>query len=327
MNDLLCLEDHLKSCDYVLISCDNKCKDGDNITKLLRTDSKEHLESKCPRRQYECPHCQQKGEYQDIVGPHLDTCPNVSTDCPNEGCHKRFPRISAGSHATVCDYQPVACKYAEVGCTERVLRKDLKEHEDDDQFHIRITIQNTLKLQREMRKMELRINQLEHQMYVFKIKSFKELQSENKSSFSPHFYLKGYKVNLGIWVNGEREESKGSHVSVYAYLKQGKYDEYLTWPFTGTVTVEILNQLEDKNHYKMTITYLAENSASQRVMSGMTGAGWGKSKFIPHTELDHNPDKNRQYLKDDTLVFRVSADIPDHKPWLDCTVLPNAYFK
>ena len=315
VNDLLCLEDHLKSCDYALVSCDNECKDGDSITKLLRKKCKEHLESKCPRRQYECPHCQQKGEYHEIIGPHLDTCPNVSTDCPNEGCHKRFPRISAAGHATVCDYQPVACKYAEVGCTERVLRKDLKEHEDDDQFHLRITIQNTLKLQQKMMEMEQRINQLEHQKHhTFKVKSFTTLKSQDKPFFSQDYYLKGYKIRMGVWTNGY-SNAKGTHVSVYAFLEKGKYDDHLTWPFTGTITTELLNQLEDKNHFSRELTIYTKREKDGNIL----GRGVC-THFISHT---YKSGKNCQYLKDDTLVFRVSINIPDHKPWLDCTIIPN----
>ena len=323
-NDLRYLEDHLKSCDYVLVSCDNECKVGDNITKFSRKDLAEHLANKCPKRQYECPHCQERGEYQDMAGPHLDSCPNVSTDCPNEGCHKRFPRINATSHAEVCDYQPVTCKYAEVGCTKTLLRKDLKKHEEDNQIHLQITTENTLKLQQQIRRMELRINQLEHKQYTFKIASFKELKREDKSFSSPLYYIKGYKMNLGIYANGDREP-KGTHISVYAYLRKGKFDDYLAWPFTGTVLVEILNHLEDKNHYKKILTFPPDNDASKRVESGRGTSGWGYSQFIPHTELEYKSDKNCQYLKDDILVFRVSVDIPDYKPWLDVTVLPTDY--
>ncbi len=109
----------------------------------------------------------------------------------------------------------------------------------------------------------------------------------------------------------------GTHVSVYAYLMKGDHDDTLTWPFTGSVTVELLNQLEDKNHHKMTLTFPAE---SQRVVGGERAAhGYGRLDFISHADLDYNASANTQYLKDDTLVFRVSAEPPDHRPWLECT--------
>ena len=46
----------------------------------------------------------------------------------------------------------------------------------------------------------------------------------------------------------------------------------------------------------------------------------GFRKFTSHSKLMLNPAKNTQYLKNDTLYFRVSADVPDHKCWLECTV-------
>ena len=353
-NELSCLVDHLKSCDFKQVPCDNQCKVEDKPARILRKDMAKHLASECPRRQYECPHCHQKGEYQEMVGPHLDTCPNVSTDCPNEGCHKRFPRISAAGHATVCDYQPVACKYAEVGCTERVLRKDLKEHEKDDQFHLQLTTENVLQLKQDVTRMEARLSKLEHtqsthtqkmdsridklehkqldhinktdsrfnnleqERYTFKARQFEKKKRNDDYFFSPQYYIKGYKMKFEVWVNGD--ESKGTHVSVYVYLTTGKYDKFINWPFDGTITIEILNQLEDKNHYSKSLTFSADDDASNSLEKG---SGWGYTKFIAHSELSYKAGKNCQYLKDDCLVFRVSATLSDDKPWLDVSVVPG----
>ena len=100
---------------------------------------------------------------------------------------------------------------------------------------------------------------------------------------------------------------------------KGDNDDSLSWPFTGTITIELLNQLEDKNHRKETTTFPAYSGASQRVVDGETaahGCGWGWGWDI----LDYNASKNTQYLKDDTLVFGVSGQPPDYKPWLRSTV-------
>ncbi len=100
---------------------------------------------------------------------------------------------------------------------------------------------------------------------------------------------------------------------------KGDNDDSLSWPFTGTVTIELLNQLEDKNHHKKTTTFPADREASQRVVDGERGTGRGH-KHIFHRDLHYNADNNTQYLKDDTLVFRVSVQVPDYKPWLEPTV-------
>ena len=48
-----------------------------------------------------------------------------------------------------------------------------------------------------------------------------------------------------IACNGNNDEAKGTHVSVFACLMKGDNDDSLFWPFTGTVTIELLNQLEE----------------------------------------------------------------------------------
>ena len=51
---------------------------------------------------------------------------------------------------------------------------------------------------------------------------------------------------LEVYANGIAD-GKGTHVSVVACLMKGDNDDSLSWPFTGSVTFELLNQLEDKN--------------------------------------------------------------------------------
>ena len=101
-------------------------------------------------------------------------------------------------------------------------------------------------------------------------------------------------------------------MSVYAYLLEGAYDASLSWPFMGTVTFTLLNQLVDDNHHSGTLEY--ETSYNTNV-----GSLWGKPQFISHSALSHDPVKNTQYLKNDTLYFRVTMTVGSHKPWLVCT--------
>ena len=46
----------------------------------------------------------------------------------------------------------------------------------------------------------------------------------------------------------------------------------------------------------------------------------GYFEFVSHSQLAHDPVKNTQY---DTLYFRVSVDIPDHKPFCLGTKVPR----
>jgi hypothetical protein len=44
-----------------------------------------------------------------------------------------------------------------------------------------------------------------------------------------------------------------------------------------------------------------------------------KTLLIDHSELNHDPVNNTQYLMDETLFFRVTVEAADYKPWLECT--------
>ena len=48
---------------------------------------------------------------------------------------------------------------------------------------------------------------------------------------------------------------KGTHLSVFGYLMQGDFDDDLQWPFQSTITIQLLNQLEDSNHHTHTINF------------------------------------------------------------------------
>ena len=117
---------------------------------------------------------------------------------------------------------------------------------------------------------------------------------------------------LEVYPNGNCDYEH-SYVSVFAYLMKGDNDDSLTWPFTGTVTFELLNQLEDENHHKKTARFRGCELIGDRVMNDGIGLGGGITKFISHTDLEYQHDKNCQYLKDDTLVFRISVGTPDNK--------------
>ena len=134
-------------------------------------------------------------------------------------------------------------------------------------------------------------------------------KNENATWYSPSFYThqRGYRMSLHVSPN-EFATAKGMHVSVYVCLVRGEFDEYLKWPFRGDITIQLLNQREDKNHHEMTIRFTdtTTDDIAGRVTRGMRANPWGKPFFISHNMLDYSHEKNCQYLKDDCLQFRVA---------------------
>ncbi len=68
-------------------------------------------------------------------------------------------------------------------------------------------------------------------------------------------------------------------MSVYARHLKGYYSDILLWPFKGTITLTLLNQLSDENHHSRIIDY--ENIDN----SGTVGNNVGFSTFISLTAL------------------------------------------
>ena len=122
---------------------------------------------------------------------------------------------------------------------------------------------------------------------------------------------------ISVYANGIGE-GKGTHVSVYAYLMKGENNDHLPWLFTGRVTVELLNQLEDKNHHSKCITFLPNDVTSKQVVNQeRSNRGWGQALYISHSNIGYNAAKNCQHLKDDRLYFRISVEAQtSSKPWL-----------
>ena len=62
----------------------------------------------------------------------------------------------------------------------------------------------------------------------------------------------------------------GTHVSIFTYFLFGRFDDYLKWPFRGSVTIQLVNQVGDYGHVEYTIAYndgTPDDSAS-RVQCG-----------------------------------------------------------
>ena len=146
-------------------------------------------------------------------------------------------------------------------------------------------------------------------LYRFKMDKFKSRKRRNAEWYSKPFYThqQGYKMCVRIDANGYRG-SRGTHVSLFTCIMKGEYDDKLPWPFHGKITVELLNQNADHDHFPYTITYGKSVGADYagRVRTRDRNQGWGNSEFFPHLDLKrHKSDSTIQYLKDDCLEIRV----------------------
>ena len=323
------VEQHSAQCSYRSIICPNLCRkeNGENRT-VLQKDLKAHLESACPRRLFSCPNCGQKAEHCIITGPHLETCPHAKVTCGNDGCREKVKRMDLARHRLECPHEKVTCKYEGVGCKVSLKRREMEKHESTESpHHLLLAMEAVLKQQERLRNVEgqlARLTSSNNGKFTFKMTSFTHLKLTGTLFFSPSFYTGpgGYKMCIRVVANGDGQ-GKETHISVYAVVMRGDYDDNLTWPIRGTVIVELLNHLRDEEHHAIRFSYPEGKGdvSTQRVTTGERAKrGYGKTRFIPYTDLGHSPEKNRQYLKDDSLYFRVTVETVTPKPWLSCSI-------
>ena len=146
----------------------------------------------------------------------------------------------------------------------------------------------------------------------FTLTEFTKRKQFNNEYYSQPFYShpNGYKLCLQVYANGSGD-GKGTHISIYASLMRGDYDNNLQWPFEGDIVIELLNWRENNNHYREDTIDLnkyndPDGSVTSRVTKGQYAPmTFGQLFFISHSSLLYNPDTNTEYLQDDCLRLRV----------------------
>ena len=142
----------------------------------------------------------------------------------------------------------------------------------------------------------------------FNLTNFKKHQEKGGigSWYSDPFYTYpgGYCFKLNVDTNGHGK-SLGTHLSAYLYLLPGDYDKELKWPIKCTVHLEMLNQRGDHGHH--TVVRTMEYG---KVTTTCTYSHIGPSRvFYPLAELDHNAEKDIEYLQNDSLKFKMNLKI------------------
>ena len=298
------LKEHVATCGFTLVPCPKQCKDdSDAVKHFTRKDLEKHLQNDCVKRDHKCKYCGEKGTYAIITEVHDKICDMKIVPCPIVGCGKTMERQEIEEHVfTECPHTLIPCKYKGIGCDTELKRGDMAAHEQDDKHHLHMAL-DTVNLQEA--KLQ-RLNILKYNQ-IFALPDYKKKKETNTIFQFPSFYThpNGYHMALRVYANGQGD-AKSTHVTVFVEILKGKYDAELKWPFTGEVTFTLLNQLEDKSHHTDTMTLFADYNTH-------IGSTRGKD-LIQHSELTQSA--NTQYLKDDTLYFRLSVEVANLKPWL-----------
>ena len=323
------------NCQMQIVSCPMGCQE-----EIVRGRLQEHGKT-CPQRAYKCPHCQFAGTFVKVTTAHFTVCEQFPLGCP-AGCGSFNSRGEMAIHLTNCAEELVPCKYSAIGCEEVMKRKDLQTHlPDKKDYHLEKAMDVVVQLSMGLSEVSATVRMMAtgtakcdtshlpipfrrwlqntptcypRPSWVIKMEGFKKKKKKNEDWYSDPVYshFGGYKMCLNAMANGYGR-GNSTHVSVYMSLMRGDNDDNLKWPFKGTIKVSLLNQLEDGQHHTRepwSPDYVSED-ASGRVTEGYTaGFGHGLALFISQQDLNYNTDKNCQYLKDNTLFFRVDCCEP-----------------
>ena len=323
-------------CKYQTVECNNE---GCSM-KVERGQLVDHINNTCPQRKYKCPHCSKEDTYLEVTTTHFTTCDDMPLSCPSRCGRRRLVRKNMAQHlSTECPKELVACTYAIAGCQEVVKRKDLQQHVHDKDQHFGTVLSSYISMSQLMRDLVCTIKYNKHEdlqalslplpfcnwlqntptryprpPWVIKMEGFQEKKENNAVWYSDPVYshFGGYKMCLNVDANGSGD-AKGTHVSVFIYLMKGDNDDNLKWPFKGTIKVSLLNQLEDGQHHTREL-WLADRDIPEHVNGRVTDEeratkGWGYHRFFSHQGLQ-TVGENCQYLKDNTLFFRVDRFEP-----------------
>ena len=295
-----------------------------------------HMAS-CPCQVIKCPHCEFRDRPEVVTTDHFTTCEEYPFPCPN-GCGIGVVRRKQmAEHLEICTKQEIRCVYQSLGCKAVLPRDEMEPHVSSNvEAHSRLTLDRVVELSALVSEMcALLTNHglpvpsitsksaakpwLENKQpmkqpvlpWVTKMEGFHSKKEKREEWFSEAVYshFGGYKMCLSMDASGWGP-GDSSHISIYICLVAGEYDNQLKWPFNGGISVTLLNQLEDDGHFVETVWPCdvedVPETVSGRVTAGVVaGGGWGLHQFITVEGLGCPGNSSCEYLRDDTLFFRI----------------------
>ena len=125
-------ENQPQECQFVEIGCQYKC--GESFQRRFVAT---HESQQCPKRPYNCEHCQAyQSTFEDVVDEHYPQCSMYPTVCPNECRESPFERHQVERHLRdECPLVPVGCPYQYAGCKAELVRNDVQAHIEKDIPH------------------------------------------------------------------------------------------------------------------------------------------------------------------------------------------------
>lgn len=323
----------VNGCQYIEV----QCSDCGHFLKGYQL--RDHKKKVCKKRFYTCTHCNNySGTFEDVTVNHISVCPNIAVLCPYD-CGVLVARQDIDMHARSCGKTEIGCDFKEFGCEVKVLRKSLQGHIRQSTLeHLVLVANSHRELKRELEQRdslveELRekidaqrsqINSLKSMQNTLKqslsqlrnlagtlpirvlVNNFSKLRAENGVWLSQPFYThpRGYKMCLQTHIRPSDPGKPGFSMSVYLFLMQGEFDEGLSFPLVGTVTIQLLSHSPRVESVRRDIVfhqYMSVLCNSRVTRDEIAQEGWG---FV----IGFSEEKRLAlFLLNDSLTFEIMS--------------------
>ena len=186
-------------CQYEEIKCSRyeKCQE-----RKQRRYLKDHEDSECPQRPFQCQYCREEGTFLSITKDHY-----VNNECPLE---------------------PVDCVFSWAGCNDKPLRKDVHVHTADTK-HMTLLAVACGQLKKENEKMKEENEQIKRELRNIRhaIADYPLLPIKIERKSEPaHFYTGKCGVHMSAKMKGGNKTFTSEDVFLLLAFHEGKYEEY-----------------------------------------------------------------------------------------------------
>ena len=265
---------------------------------FLRFYIEDHQNNQCPRRPFRCEYCKEFDScYEEVATNHWPVCGSYPMPCTKK-CGETLQRQNLENHiANDCPLTIINCDFQHVGCEVRLPHKDMPAHLGESVVtHMSMQIASHTKLEKENKKLKQRVAELKQDIktlsttctstHGFIINDISRRKRKQEPWLSSPFYshFKGYKMCVALHVNA-------TNTIIAIYILKGEYDEHLSWPFHGVVTVSLIGE---KDTHTRTLICSKTNAIN---FGQEPQCAYGM--HVPNTTI-------HQYLDGDELYIKVS---------------------
>lgn len=307
------LDDHQKICPHRLHKCPHCKQVGThrNISGSHRDACRMHPLS-CPNRcgAEHIPRCQMKS--------HMAECPLAMVKCSFPECTQWIQRRDERLHNEKNTHKHLTQLSTAAANMTKMLEESKKSTQQINHNQQMTDLTSTHGLNQQ--HMDLtsiqwpqvgqRVNYQEGPPVDFVMADYDRHYRNSDWWHSPAFktHFGGYSMYLNIRVvtpptnqaavQGEDERK----IVMELRANDDDQNDQLVWPRRCTVTVQILNQLEDQDHHTETIS-----GEMKKPVDMPSSRCWVTECFMPCSKVRYDPHRHTQYLKDDCLKIRIGV--------------------